>query len=198
MSNLHGLYSKQMLDDTKRDILLYQERLLEDGDLHIEGQRTKNFRWRDNNEDLHIRYNVSSDEEDDAPQFEDQGVKINWRPIEDGESRTAMEDLEDNGTHDEFLLPSEFKPTHQNLPSRAFGGPVNSILSYVVKDKEACAFLSKSAISPKVSLRTPRPIKRKKKFTTKAVKRVASIENTGAAADKPDGPNMLQLLAQFE
>src|SRR5687768_13718004 len=118
-----------MLDDDKRQTLLMQERLFEDGDLHIEGQRKRNFRWNDQpNEDHFTNFNLSdeSDEDDDAAAFADEGVKIIWKPIETSSSAVAADD-DENSNLDEFLQPAEQKPTATHT-MRSFGGPVNSIL----------------------------------------------------------------------
>lgn len=45
--NLHLVHRKQILDDDKRRLRLYQERYLADGDLHSDGPgRARRFRWK--------------------------------------------------------------------------------------------------------------------------------------------------------
>ncbi|XP_042142577.1 claspin isoform X3 [Ixodes scapularis] len=61
---------KQLLDEDKRELKIYQELLLEDGDLHSDGTgRQRRFRWR-NNESGDDGEAQNSDAEDGDPQAE--------------------------------------------------------------------------------------------------------------------------------
>lgn len=183
------IYSKQELDETKRQILVMQEKLFEDGDLHSEGQRQKKFRWRNANNEVWIDHTHDSDNsDDDAPQFEDAGVKIKYK------SNTSTTDIVPPVLFDEDEL--SIQPEVSNFANRrAFSGPANSILSYVLKDKRTVEALSKKAVSPKNLLK--RPLKKLKPIGQRKTKaKLAPVNRTENT--KPSGPNMLELLSRFE
>lgn len=71
---------KQLLDEDKRELKIYQELLLEDGDLHTDGAgRQRQFRWR-NSASIEVgdRFAVSDGEEEAANEA-DQEVDASWR-----------------------------------------------------------------------------------------------------------------------
>jgi len=167
------VFQKQQLDEDKRQLLIYQERLFEDGDLHMDGKsRQKKFKWRnvDNNGWLDHIYNSSSDEEgqdgmnddrdDDDVKFCSQ-VKINYKKKEEG-GHTAASILEetsnDMGINDQ-QTSSDKQPSTNKCNLNAFGGPAGSILSYVVRDKKTVELLANK--SPHLLLKK-RNIKKKK------------------------------------
>ena len=41
------IHHRQLLDDDQRDVRLFQEAFLEDGELHSENGRTRRFKWKD-------------------------------------------------------------------------------------------------------------------------------------------------------
>ncbi|XP_077546564.1 claspin isoform X2 [Haemaphysalis longicornis] len=71
---------KQLLDEDKRELKIYQELLLEDGDLHTDGAgRQRQFRWR-NSASIKVEDHLpGSDGEEEAPNEADQEVDASWR-----------------------------------------------------------------------------------------------------------------------
>ena len=41
------LHQRQLLDDDQREIRLFKEAFLEDGELHSDNARTRRFKWKD-------------------------------------------------------------------------------------------------------------------------------------------------------
>lgn len=181
-----------MIDEDKRQILVYQERLFEDGDLHLDGKREKKFRWRNADNDVWLDHLHDSDDsdEDDSPQYEDKGVKIIYKICTEPNLATN----EDSVTREDFSVMPEVNAIPTSM--RAFSGPRNSILSYVVKDRLTHAALSNKAISPKNQLK--RPLKKLKTKKASVQRTTKIVSTTGAESKKPSGPNMLELLSRFE
>lgn len=191
--------SKQMRDEDAVDLLRIQEKLLEDGDLHMEGERKrKTFRWRhDDEDDVWIdHFADSSDDENDANQFEDQGVKIIYKEQvvnDESTTETATDGVDGN----DAVTAALTKRSANAGTMPAFSGPQSSIRSFLVNDRRTFELLSKKSISPRNALK--RPIK-KLKMTAKPVKskkaKPTSAENGNAA--NSNGPNLLELLSRFE
>ncbi|QQP38126.1 Claspin, partial [Caligus rogercresseyi] len=60
------IHQNQLLDEDKREVRLFQEAFLNDGDLHSDKARGRSFRWISNNEapeELEVR---PSDDEDEV------------------------------------------------------------------------------------------------------------------------------------
>ncbi|KAI1287570.1 hypothetical protein HDE_10026 [Halotydeus destructor] len=155
------VFNKQELDEEKRQILILQEKYVRDEEVAAQ-RRQKNFRWNNVENDVWLDHLADSDDEEeeanDTAQFElDQGVVIKFKSAD---AKTTDE------TQDQVDEPSISKDSFPVLKNnfgtmRAFSGPANSILSYVVRDKRTHAMLSTKAISPKVP--TKRPIKKLRK-----------------------------------
>ncbi|XP_035746823.1 claspin [Egretta garzetta] len=78
-NQVQRLHMKAMLDDDKRQLRLYQERYLIDGDLHSDGPgRMRRFRWKNidyaSQVDLFQR---DSDNDDEHEQFDE--IEVKWR-----------------------------------------------------------------------------------------------------------------------
>ena len=147
------LYSKQQHDEDERQLLLYQERLLEDGQFHMDGkQRKRKFEWRKADNNVWLDNAEDSDDEDDEEEDDDEAedeknpelvdvysqVKINLKEPGSGEGQTVTSVLNSNDV-----------PTR---PMTAFSGPAGSILSYVVRDRKTVEFLNSKRASPQALL----------------------------------------------
>ncbi|PKU33767.1 hypothetical protein llap_15928 [Limosa lapponica baueri] len=78
-NQIQKFHMKAMLDDDKRQLRLYQERYLIDGDLHSDGPgRMRRFRWKniDYNSQIDL-FQRDSDNEDENEQFDETEAK--WR-----------------------------------------------------------------------------------------------------------------------
>ncbi|XP_054924591.1 uncharacterized protein [Dermacentor andersoni] len=70
---------KQLLDEDKRELKIYQELLLEDGDLHSDGAgRQRQFRWRNSGTD-DLDQRPGSDGEEEAHIETEQEADATWR-----------------------------------------------------------------------------------------------------------------------
>jgi hypothetical protein len=58
------LHHRAVLDDDQREIRLFQEAFLEDGELHSDNTRTRKFRWKDTEDDTELERRPSDDEEE--------------------------------------------------------------------------------------------------------------------------------------
>merc|ERR1712110_97071 len=67
------IHHRQRLDEDKREIRLFQEAFLEDGELHSDNTRNRKFRWAnvdDDNMDLSLR-NSDSEAEEETSEHEE-------------------------------------------------------------------------------------------------------------------------------
>lgn len=136
-------FHKQQADEDKRQLLLFQEKMFEDGDLHMNGKmRQRKFRWRNVQSTWIDPHDRSSDEEDG-----DDGTNV--LPIRSDEVIIHFKkDFPDENSDAPAARPAgasgksgEREPL-KTIPMPAFGGPAGSILSYVVRDKKTCDILS--------------------------------------------------------
>jgi len=58
------IYQKNQLDEDQAELKLFQERFLEDGDLHTDNKRQKQFKWKGLDDSLEIDRRVSDGEEE--------------------------------------------------------------------------------------------------------------------------------------
>merc|ERR1711981_1013808 len=56
------LHQRALLDQDQREIRLFQEAFLVDGELHSDATRTRKFRWKDTEEDIDLERRPSDDE----------------------------------------------------------------------------------------------------------------------------------------
>ena len=136
------IFHKQQADEDKRQLLLYQEKMFEDGDLHMNGkQRQRKFRWRNTEATWIDPHDRSSDEEDGedggtVPPLRSDEVIIHLKkdfPAENQDSGDATSAGKAGHTQREPL---------RTIPMPVFGGNAGSILSYIVRDKKTCDILS--------------------------------------------------------
>lgn len=75
MDKVGRIHQKALLDEDQADIRLFQERFLEDGDLHTDNKRTRQFKWK--GLDDMVEFNK---QDSDSGEEEDAGdVDENWR-----------------------------------------------------------------------------------------------------------------------
>ncbi|XP_053854972.1 claspin isoform X3 [Vidua macroura] len=75
---IQKFHMKAMLDDDKRQLRLYQERYLLDGDLHSDGPgRTRRFRWK--NIDFASQMDLFQRESDNEEENEEFETEVKWR-----------------------------------------------------------------------------------------------------------------------
>ncbi|XP_061737575.1 claspin-like isoform X1 [Nerophis ophidion] len=69
---VNKIHMKQIMDDDKRRLRLYQERYLADGDLHSDGPgRARHFRWKNMDDDFYTDRTGAEGEEDEQEEDED-------------------------------------------------------------------------------------------------------------------------------
>ncbi|XP_074411969.1 claspin isoform X2 [Zonotrichia albicollis] len=126
-NQIQKFHMKAMLDDDKRQLRLYQERYLLDGDLHSDGPgRTRRFRWKNidfaSQMDLFQR---DSDNEEENEEFDETEVK--WRKErfereqwlrEQKEKNKEQEEEEEIGGESSFMKLAK-KVTAKSLQKKA-------------------------------------------------------------------------------
>ncbi|XP_017683761.1 PREDICTED: claspin isoform X3 [Lepidothrix coronata] len=127
-NQIHKLHMKAMLDDDKRQLRLYQERYLPDGDLHSDGPgRTRRFRWK--NIDFASQMDLfqgDSDNEEDNEQFDETEVKWRkerfereqWLREQKEKNKEQEEEEEEIGEDSEFMKLAK-KVTAKSLQKKA-------------------------------------------------------------------------------
>uniref|UniRef100_H3BB53 Claspin n=1 Tax=Latimeria chalumnae TaxID=7897 RepID=H3BB53_LATCH len=76
---VNKIHMKVLLDDDKRQLRLYQERYLEDGDLHTDGPgRMRRFRWKNLDEASQMdMFHADSDEDQNEEEIDE--IEAKWR-----------------------------------------------------------------------------------------------------------------------
>ncbi|XP_048825174.1 claspin isoform X2 [Lagopus muta] len=129
-SQVQKLHMKAVLDADKRELRLYQERYLIDGDLHSDGPgRMRRFRWKNIDDASQMDlFQRDSDNEDENEQFDETEVK--WRKErfereqwlreqkEKNKEQEEEEEEEDIGEDSQFMKLAK-KVTAKSLQKRA-------------------------------------------------------------------------------
>ncbi|XP_074018031.1 claspin isoform X2 [Numenius arquata] len=127
-NQIQKFHMKAMLDDDKRQLRLYQERYLIDGDLHSDGPgRMRRFRWKNIDYDSQIDlFQRDSDNEDENEQFDETEVK--WRKErfereqwlrEQKEKNEEQEEEEEGIGEDSQFMKLAKKVTAKSLQKKA-------------------------------------------------------------------------------
>ncbi|XP_062364944.1 claspin isoform X3 [Cinclus cinclus] len=126
-NQIQKFHMKAMLDDDKRQLRLYQERYLLDGDLHSDGPgRTRRFRWKNidfaSQMDLFQR---DSDNEEENEEFETEAKwrkerfeREQWLREQKEKNKEEEEDEEEIGGNSEFMKLAK-KVTAKSLQKKA-------------------------------------------------------------------------------
>ncbi|XP_014113930.1 PREDICTED: claspin isoform X1 [Pseudopodoces humilis] len=127
-NQIQKFHMKAMLDDDKRQLRLYQERYLLDGDLHSDGPgRTRRFRWK--NIDFASQMDLfqgDSDNEEENEEFDETEVKWRkerfereqWFREQKEKSKEQEEEEEEIGGNSEFMKLAK-KVTAKSLQKKA-------------------------------------------------------------------------------
>ncbi|XP_042649842.1 claspin isoform X2 [Tyto alba] len=126
-NQIQKLHMKVMLDDDKRQLRLYQERYLADGDLHSDGPgRMRRFRWKNIDYASQIDlFQRDSDNDDENEQFDESEAK--WRKErfereqwlrEQKEKNKEQEEEEEIGEDSQFMKLAK-KVTAKSLQKKA-------------------------------------------------------------------------------
>ncbi|KFW05198.1 Claspin, partial [Fulmarus glacialis] len=126
-NQIKKLHMKAMLDDDKRQLRLYQERYLVDGDLHSDGPgRMRRFRWKNIDYASQIDlFQRDSDNDDENEQFDETEAK--WRKErfereqwlrEQKEKNKEQEEEEEIGEDSQFMKLAK-KVTAKTLQKKA-------------------------------------------------------------------------------
>ncbi|KAM6239791.1 claspin [Porphyrio hochstetteri] len=126
-SQIQKLHMKAMLDDDKRQLRLYQERYLLDGDLHSDGPgRTRRFRWKNIDYASQIDlFQRDSDNDDDNEQFETEAKwrkerfeREQWLREQKEKNKEQEEEEEEIGEDSQFMKLAK-KVTAKSLQKKA-------------------------------------------------------------------------------
>ncbi|XP_009893922.1 PREDICTED: claspin [Charadrius vociferus] len=127
-NQIQKLHMKAMLDDDKRQLRLYQERYLIDGDLHSDGPgRMRRFRWKNIDYASQIDlFQRDSDNDDENEQFDETEAK--WRKErfereqwlrEQKEKNEEQEEEEEEIDEDSQFMKLAKKVTAKSLQKKA-------------------------------------------------------------------------------
>uniref|UniRef100_A0A8C2YEV3 Claspin n=1 Tax=Coturnix japonica TaxID=93934 RepID=A0A8C2YEV3_COTJA len=107
-SQVQKLHMKAVLDDDKRQLRLYQERYLIDGDLHSDGPgRMRRFRWKNIDDASQMDlFQRDSDNEDENEQFDETEVK--WRKERFEREQWLREQQEEEEEEEDIGEDSQF------------------------------------------------------------------------------------------
>ncbi|XP_009701844.1 PREDICTED: claspin, partial [Cariama cristata] len=127
-NQIQKLHMKAMLDDDKRQLRLYQERYLIDGDLHSDGPgRMRRFRWKNIDYASQIDlFQKDSDNDDENEQFDETEVKWRkerfereqWLREQKEKNKEQEEEEEEIGEDSQFMKLAK-KVTAKSLQKKA-------------------------------------------------------------------------------
>ncbi|KFO81281.1 Claspin, partial [Cuculus canorus] len=125
-NQIQKLHMKAMLDDDKRQLRLYQERYLIDGDLHSDGPgRMRRFRWKNIDYDSQVDlFQRDSDNEEENEQFDETEAK--WRKerfereqwLREQKEKNKEQEEEEIGEDSQFMKLAK-KVTAKSLQKKA-------------------------------------------------------------------------------
>ncbi|NXF85538.1 CLSPN protein, partial [Eubucco bourcierii] len=125
-NQIQKFHMKAMLDDDKRQLRLYQERYLLDGDLHSDGPgRTRRFRWKNIDDASQVDlFQRDSDNEDESEEFDETEAK--WRKerfereqwLREQKEKNKEQEEEDIGEDSQFMKLAK-KVTAKSLQKKA-------------------------------------------------------------------------------
>ncbi|XP_019403288.1 PREDICTED: claspin isoform X2 [Crocodylus porosus] len=131
-NQIKKIHMKAMLDDDKRQLRLYQERYLADGDLHSDGPgRMRKFRWKniDDASQLDMFHGDSDNDEENEEQLDETEAK--WRKerfereqwlreqLEKGDKKEEEEEEEEEIGEDSQFMKLAKKVTAKSLQKKA-------------------------------------------------------------------------------
>ncbi|XP_016073770.1 PREDICTED: claspin [Miniopterus natalensis] len=133
-NQIKKIHMKTMLDDDKRQLRLYQERYLADGDLHSDGPgRMRKFRWKniDDASQMDLFHRDSDDEqieeqldETEARWRKERIQREQWLRDQAQQGKTAAEEEEEIGEDSQFMMLAK-KVTARALQKNANRTVVN-------------------------------------------------------------------------
>ncbi|TNM93031.1 hypothetical protein fugu_018433 [Takifugu bimaculatus] len=108
-NQVNKIHMKQVLDDDKRRLMLYQERYLADGDLHSDGPgRARRFRWKNMDDGFNTdRMGEDGEEEEDDEYLDQSEVQRRKERLE--REQWLREQTEQNGKKKEELEADDEK-----------------------------------------------------------------------------------------
>ncbi|KAL6589979.1 hypothetical protein ACP70R_050177 [Stipagrostis hirtigluma subsp. patula] len=104
---LGRIHMRHLMDDDQKDVRYLQEILLEDGDLHADGQRSRKFQWKNLNGDAFLK-NFLGDSDDENVLVDDNNLNDdekskNWRQMRHEREMFLSKQEKNNG----LLLSAE-------------------------------------------------------------------------------------------
>lgn len=127
-NQVQKLHMKVVLDDDKRQLRMYQERYLIDGDLHSDGPgRMRKFRWKNIDDASQVDlFQRDSDNDDENEQFDETEVKWRkerfereqWLREQKEKNKEQEEEEEDIGEDSQFMKLAK-KVTAKSLQKKA-------------------------------------------------------------------------------
>lgn len=152
------MFSKNLLDEDKRQLLIMKEMLFEDGDLHEDGKiREKKFRWNFVEDENIINNFVNDDSEDEYCSEEEENIKTPVLRISEETISTKNFSLKSkhNLNSDVNGMKKGFQPTI-----------MNSISSFVVRDERLKSIISKRTLNSNQSKKPTKRLKSSKQSVT--------------------------------
>ncbi|KAM9033305.1 claspin [Sarcophilus harrisii] len=125
---VNKIHRKAMLDDDKRQLRLYQERYLADGDLHSDGPgRMRKFRWKNIDDASQMdMFHRDSDEDQNEEQFDETEAKWRkeriereqWLRDQAQQGKITAEEDDEIGEESQFMMLAK-KATAKALQKKA-------------------------------------------------------------------------------
>ncbi|XP_038655958.1 claspin [Scyliorhinus canicula] len=116
---VNKIHMKVLMDEDKRQLRLYQEQYLADGDLHSEGPgRARKFRWK-NIDDSSQTDLFRGDSEDEPNEEEVDETEVKWRKDRFEREQWLREQSQDAGSEEEVGEDSQFMKLAKKITVKA-------------------------------------------------------------------------------
>jgi hypothetical protein len=151
------------LDEDKREVLMYQEMLFENGDMHDDGKaREKKFRWNtdDDTDWQNIYRNIDSDNEGEIDGDGDEVVKQAGLNMDNDDVDVTITNTDTNTNSNlpdksNSPLANKLKPSNQyrTFPSNDSNGKSKGVClsNFIVRDERLKDIMSRKRTPPKVT-----------------------------------------------
>ncbi|XP_067867408.1 claspin isoform X2 [Heterodontus francisci] len=115
---VNKIHMKVLMDEDKRQLRLYQEQYLADGDLHSDGPgRARKFRWK--NIDDSSQTDLFRGDSEDEPDEEVDEAEVNWRKDRFEREQWLREQSQDAGSEEEVGEDSQFMKLAKKITVKA-------------------------------------------------------------------------------
>ncbi|XP_051892360.1 claspin [Pristis pectinata] len=143
---VNKIHMKVLMDDDKRQLRLYQEQYLADGDLHNDGPgRTRRFRWKNIDDSSHIDQ-FHGDSENETNEEDADEAEVKWRKDRFEREQWLREKSQEADSEEEVGEESQFMKLAKKITIKALHKSSSVEVVPEKKQQESMGFKSQKSI----------------------------------------------------